>query len=74
MRLWMGTSPDSNIESMAGGIPTLLLCLFIIEDAESSVKVIVPLVQMFATGPIRQPAGMVIVMERPRPPRQPVHD
>jgi hypothetical protein len=52
----------------------LLLCLFIIEDAESSVKAIVPLVQMFATGPIRQPAGMVIVMERPRPPRQPVHD
>jgi len=49
-------------------------CLFIVEDAESSVKGLLALVQTFATGPIRQTAGMVIVEEMHQPPMQPLHD
>ena len=72
--LWMGTSPDSHFKSTAGRIPARLKCLFVVEDAESSVKGLLALVQTFATGPIRQTAGMVIVEERHQPPMQPLHD
>jgi len=72
--LWMGTSPDSYFMSTTGNIPTRLKCLFIIVHAESSVKGLLALVQMFATGLIRQPAGMVIVEERHQPPMKPLHD
>jgi hypothetical protein len=42
--LWMGTSPDSHFQSTAGCIPTQLKCLFVIEDAKSSVKGLLALV------------------------------
>jgi len=72
--LWMGTSPDSHFKSTAGCIAARLKCLFVVENAESSVKVLLALVQTFATGPIRQTAGIMIVKERHQPPMQPLHD
>jgi len=72
--LWTGRSPDSHFQSTAGGIPARLNCLFVIEDAESSVKGLLALVQTFATGPIRQIAVMVIVEERHRLLMQPLHN
>jgi len=36
--LWMATSPDSHFKSTAGCIPARLKCLFVVKDAESSVK------------------------------------
>jgi len=72
--LWMGTSPDSHFKSTAGCIAARLMCLFVVENAESSVKVLLALVQTFATGPIRQTAGIMIVKERHQPPMQPLHD
>jgi hypothetical protein len=48
------------------------MCRFVIEEAESSIKGLLDLVQMLATGPIRQTAGMVIVEERHQPRMQPV--
>jgi len=72
--LWMGTSPDSHFELTAGPIPTPLKCLFVVEDAESSVKGLLALVQMFATGEIHQTAGMVIVEERHQRPMQPLNN
>jgi hypothetical protein len=72
--LWMGTSPDSHIKSSVGCIPAWLMCLFVVEDAKSSVKWLLPLVQTFATGPIRQTAGVVIVKERYQSPMQLLHD
>jgi len=68
----MGTSPDSHFKSTAARIPARLKCLFVVEDAESSIKELLALVQTFATGPIRQTAGMVIVEERHQPPMQPL--
>jgi len=72
--LWMERSPDSNFKSTAGCIPTWLKCLFIIENAEFSVKGLLALVQMFGTEPIYQSAGMVIVKEKHQPLMQPLHD
>jgi hypothetical protein len=72
--LWMGTSPDSHFKLTAGCIPARLKCLFVVEDAEWSVKRLLALVQTFATGPIRQTGGMVIVEGRHQPPMQPLHD
>jgi len=72
--LWMGTSPDSHFKSTAGVIPVRLKCLFIFEDAESSLKGLLALVQTLATGPICQTTGMVIVEERHPPPMQHLHD
>jgi len=60
--------------STAGRIPTRLKCLFVVEDAESSIRGLLALILTFATGPIRQTAGMVIVDERHQPPMQPLHD
>jgi len=71
---WMGTSPDSHFKSTAGRIPPRLKCLFVVEDAESSVEGLLALVQTFATGQIRQTAGMVIVEEMHQPPMQPLND
>jgi hypothetical protein len=51
-----------------------LKCLLVVKDAESSVKGLLSLVQTFATGPIRQTAGMVIVEERHQPQMQPLHN
>jgi len=50
--LRMGTSPESHIKLAAGHIPAQLKCLFVMEDAESSVEGLLALVQTFATGPI----------------------
>jgi len=72
--LWKGTSPDSHIKSTAGRIPTGLMFLFVVENAESSLKGLLALIQMFATGPVHQTAVMVIVQERHQPPMQPFHD
>jgi len=44
------------------------------DDAESIIQGLLALVQTFATGPMYQPAGMVIVNERHQPPMQPLHD
>jgi len=71
---WMGMSLDSHCRSTAEHIPTSLKCLFIVEDAESSINGLLALVQTFATGPIRQTAGMVIVEESHQPPMQPLYD
>jgi len=70
----MGTSAESHFKSTAGRISAQLKCLFVVEDAESSVKGLLVLVQTFATGPIRQTAGMVLVKEMHQPPIQPLHD
>jgi hypothetical protein len=72
--LWMGTSPDSHFKSTAGYIPTWSKCHFVAKDAESSVKWLVALLQMCATGLTRQTAGMVIAKKRHQPPMQPWHD
>jgi len=72
--LWMGTSPDSHFKLIAGLIPTRLNSLFVVEDAESSANGLLAFVQTFATVPIRQTAGMVIVEEMHQPPMQPLHD
>ena len=72
--LWMGTSLDSHFMATAGCIPTRLKCLFVVEDAESSVKRLLALVQTFETGPIRQTAGTMIVEKRHQPPMQPLQD
>jgi hypothetical protein len=74
VHLWMGTNQDSHCKSTAGCIPTRLKCLLVVKDAESSVKGLLALVQTFATGPIRQTAGMVIVEERHQPQMQPLHN
>jgi hypothetical protein len=70
----MTTSPDSHSKSTAGGIPTWLRCLVVIEDAEPIMKALLALVQTFATGPIHQTAGTVIVEERHELPIQPWDD
>ena len=72
--LWMGMSPDSHFKMTAGCIPAHIKCLFIVDDAKSSGTGLLVLVQTFATGLIRQTAGMVIVGERHQPPVQPLHD
>jgi len=72
--LWMGTSPDSHIKLTAGRTLARLKCLSVIEDAESSVEGHLALVDTFATGPIHESAGMMIVEERHQPPMQPLHD
>jgi hypothetical protein len=56
-----------------GGIPAPLKCLFIVEDAESNIQGLLALVQTFATRPIRQTAGMVIVEEMHQPLMEPSH-
>jgi len=70
----MGTSPDSHFKSTAGLIPARLKSLFAVEDAEQSVQGLLGLGRTFATGPIPQIAGAVIVKERHQPPMQPFHD
>ena len=72
--LWMGTSLDSHLKSTAVRIPTRLKCHFVVVDADSSVNGPLASVQMFATWPIRQTAGMVIVEEWNQPPMQSLHD
>jgi len=72
--LWLGISLDSHFKSTVGCIPTWLKCLFVVEDAESTVKGLLALVKTFETGPIRHTAGMVIVKEWHQPPMQPLHD
>jgi len=72
--LWMGTSPDRHFKSTAGHIPVQFKCLFMVEDAELSVEGLFALVQTFATGLIRQTAGMVIVNKRHQPPMEPLHN
>jgi len=71
--LRMGTSPDSHFKSTAGGISGWLKCLFVVEDAELRVTGLLALLQTFATGPVHQTAGMVIVEERHQPPMEPLH-
>jgi hypothetical protein len=72
--LWMGIGPDGHFKSTAVRIPTRLKCVFVVEDAESTIKELLAFVQTFATVPIFQTAGMVIVAERHQPPMQPLHD
>jgi len=72
VRLLVGNSPDSQFKSTTGGIPGLLKCLVIIDDAESNVDGLLAMVQMIATGPIRQTAGMVSVEESHQGPMQPL--
>ena len=42
--LWMGMSPDSHFQSTAGRIPARLKCLYIVKDAELSVRGLLALV------------------------------
>jgi len=70
MLLSMGTSPESPFKSTVGHIPAWLNCLFIVEDVQLRVKVLLALNQMLATGLITQTAGMVIVEEWHQPPMQ----
>jgi len=72
--LWIGTSPDSHFKSTAARILAQLKCLFVVKDAESSVKGLLTLVQTFGTKPRGQTAGMGIVEERHQSPMQPLHD
>ena len=68
----MVTSPDSRFKLTAGYIPVWLKCLFVVQDTVLCVKGLLALVQMFATGLIRQTAGMVIMEERHQPLMQPI--
>jgi len=61
-------------DATAGHIHTCLECLFIVEDAESSVEVLFASVETFGTGPMRQPAATVIVKVRHNPQEQPLHN
>jgi hypothetical protein len=70
----MGTRPDSHIKSTAGRIRARLKCLFVVHGAESNVNGLLVFVQTFATGPIRQTAGMVIIKETHQPPMQPLNN
>jgi len=72
--LWMGTSPDSYFKSTAGHIPAQCKCVFVFEDAESSVPGLHSKVQMVSSVTLRQTAGMVIVEERHQPPMEPLHN
>jgi hypothetical protein len=54
VHLWMGTSQNGYNKWTAGRTPVQLKCLFIVEDAESSITGLLPLVQSFATAPMRQ--------------------
>ena len=72
--LWMGTSPDRHFQSTAGRIAAQLKSDFVVQNADGSITGLLALVQTFATGPIRQTAGMVIVQERNQPPMQPLQD
>jgi len=72
--LWMGTSQDSHCQWTVGCIPAWLNCLFVVEDAESSVHGLLALVQTFGTEPICQTASMLIVEERHQPPMQSLHE
>jgi len=74
VRHWTGTTLHSHFKSTAGCIPARLECQFVGKDAESSVKGLLPLVQMFATRLIWQTTGMEIVDERQQHPMQPLHD
>jgi len=66
--LWMGTRLDSHLKLTAECIPSRLKCLFIVKDDLSNINRLLALVRTFATGPILQTAGMVIVEERDQPP------
>lgn len=71
---WMGTSWNSYFKSTSTCIPAQLKCLFIVVDTELTVKVLLFSVETFATGPIYQTAGMVMLQERLQPPIQPWRD
>jgi hypothetical protein len=62
--LLTGTSSDSQFESTTGCIPALLKCGLVVEDSESSIPGLLPLVQTIQTGFIHQTTSMVIVEER----------
>jgi len=72
--LWMGMSPDSHFKLTAWRIPAQLKCLFVGKYFEFKVKGLLALDPMFATGPTRQTAGMVIVEERHYHLMRPLHD
>ena len=69
----MGMRPGSHFKSNAGRIPTQLQCLCVDVNAKSSVNGLLALVQMIATGPIHQTAGLVMAEENHQPPMQPLH-
>ena len=70
----METGPDSHCSLTAGCIPAPVKCLCIIKDAESRIEELLAMVQTFATEPIHQTAGMVIVKERHLLLMQPLQD
>jgi len=70
--IWMGMCSYRHFKTTAGCRPAQLMCLFVVDNAETSVNAFVALVQTFATGPISQPASMVIVEERHQPPIKPL--
>jgi len=72
--LWMGTSLDSHFELTAGLSTSRLMCLFVVNDGESSVRGLLAVVLTFASGLIRQTAGVVMVDERHQPQMQRLHD
>jgi hypothetical protein len=68
----MGTSSDSNFILTVEHIPAWFKCLFVIQNAESSVKELLAFLQTFPTGPIRRTAGMMIDEKRHQPLIQPL--
>jgi hypothetical protein len=72
--LLLGTSSDAHLKLTAGYIPAQLKCLFIVENTTSSIIGPLALAVMFATEPIRQTAGMVIVEKRHQPLKEPLHN
>jgi len=70
----IGMSPDGHAQMNAGWLGLWLKCLFIIENAESSVKGHLALVKTFDTVPIHQTPGMVMVAERHQPPMELLQD
>jgi len=64
---------DSHLKSIARHIPVQLKCHFVVEDAESSIEVILFFVLTIVTGLIGQTAGTVIVKEGHQRPMELLH-
>jgi len=70
----MGMSLDSPCNATAECSSAWFKCVFVVEDAESSIIGLIAMVQLFPTGPVHETIGMVVVEERHQSPMQPSHD
>lgn len=74
VHLQIGTSLDSLCNASAEYSSVRFRSLLVAEDAELSLIGLIAMVRLFATGPIHQTAGMVIVEEKHQSLMEPSHD